>query len=54
MKYPVGHPIRRRMGKVHPLFASLYLSNDPDNSEDSREGLRARRSTPQKRVNRRA
>jgi hypothetical protein len=54
MKYPVRHPIRRRSGKVHPLFASLYLSNEPDDSEDSREGLRPRRSTRQKRINRRA
>jgi hypothetical protein len=52
--------IRGRGGKMHPLFIELYLSGDPDDSDEAeewraeRKRARERRRTLQKRINRRA
>jgi hypothetical protein len=56
-----GRSIRGRGGKMHPLFIELYLSGDPDDSDEAEEEWRAerkrareRRRMLQKRINRRA
>lgn len=45
---------RNRVGKVHPLFAKLYLNLDEDDAGDEEEKRRSRKKIPQKRVIRRA
>jgi hypothetical protein len=56
-----GRSIQGRGGKMHPLFIELYLSGDPDDSDEAEEERRTernrareRRRVLQKRVNRRA
>jgi hypothetical protein len=56
-----GRLIEGRDGKMHPLFAELYLDGDPDDSAEAeresrteRARARARRSVLQRRSNRRA
>jgi len=44
-----ARPIRGRTGKVHPLFAELYLDVDPDEGSQSEGRSRRRKAVAQRR-----